>query len=68
MARSAHRPKHRLPSTKREPNNIIAPMVDNETWAECERCHKCYKIAAVPGLLHLYVERCQDCANKTGRE
>jgi hypothetical protein len=39
-------------------------MVDNETWAECERCHRTYKIEAVPGLLHLYVERCPECIKK----
>ena len=64
MARPAHRPKHRLPSIKWIPGNIVAPMVDNETWAECERCHRTYKIEAVPGLLHLYVERCPECIKK----
>jgi len=43
------------------PENITAPMSDNETWAECLNCRRTWKAVARPGIIHLYVEMCASC-------
>lgn len=42
---------------------ITAPMSDNQTWAQCRRCGHAYRVASVPGLLHVSVGDCYRCHN-----
>jgi len=42
-------------------NGIRAPMEDNETWTECLSCGRTRKVAAIKGLLHIFVKYCPTC-------
>ncbi len=42
------------------PNDIRALMSDNDTFAECPKCHKTKKLEPIPGLLHVYIV-CLNC-------
>jgi hypothetical protein len=43
---------------------ITAPISDNQTWAQCRRCGRGYRVQPpVPGVLHVSVGDCARCHN-----
>ena len=64
MAQRVPRTARKKSSTDRRPDDITAPMIDNDTWVECLKCHRSYKTDFIRGVLHFYVEKCNDCVTK----
>jgi hypothetical protein len=64
VAQRARPTVRRFSALPKKPNDITAPMTDNDTWVECLKCHRTYKTDSVRGLLHFYVAKCNDCVAK----
>jgi hypothetical protein len=64
VAHASHQDKPRKSWLPKKPNDITAPMTDNDTWVECLKCHRTYKTDSIRGVLHFYVEKCNDCVAK----
>jgi hypothetical protein len=44
--------------------DITAPILDNETWAQCLTCGRTRRVQTVPGLLWTTIRACWRCEHR----